>query len=85
MRTGGHTFGYFIQLYPSYNFQLQHEELAEVEQGGAMFNTGRAVTDQEVVTLNGVEPGMISGSAANRLIGEVVQSRRRPLLGPSPG
>jgi len=35
MRTGGHTFGYFIQLYPSYNFQLQHEELAEVEQGGA--------------------------------------------------
>ena len=34
MRTGGHTFGYFIQLYPSYNFQLQHEELAEVEQGG---------------------------------------------------
>ena len=26
----------------------------------------------------------ISGSAANRLIGEVVQSRRRPLLGPSP-
>ena len=27
----------------------------------------------------------ISTSAANRLIGEVVQSRRRPLLGPSPG
>ena len=26
-----------------------------------------------------------SSSAANRLIGEVVQSRRRPLLGPSPG
>ena len=25
------------------------------------------------------------GSVANRLIGEVVQSRRRPLLGPSPG
>ena len=25
------------------------------------------------------------GSAANRLIGEVLQSRRRPLLGPSPG
>ena len=24
-------------------------------------------------------------SAAHRLIGEVVQSRRRPLLGPSPG
>ena len=27
----------------------------------------------------------ITTSAANRLIGEVVQSRRRPLLGPSPG
>ena len=27
----------------------------------------------------------IKASAANRLIGEVVQSRRRPLLGPSPG
>ena len=29
--------------------------------------------------------GHIVGSAANRLIGEVEQSRRRPLLGPSPG
>ena len=27
----------------------------------------------------------LTNSAANRLIGEVVQSRRRPLLGPSPG
>ena len=27
---------------------------------------------------------IIRSSAANRLIGEVVQSRRRPLLGPSP-
>ena len=27
----------------------------------------------------------IHTNAANRLIGEVVQSRRRPLLGPSPG
>ena len=30
-------------------------------------------------------PATLSISAANRLIGEVVQSRRRPLLGPSPG
>ena len=29
--------------------------------------------------------GIILASAANRLIGEVVQSRRSPLLGPSPG
>ena len=28
---------------------------------------------------------MTRTSAANRLIGEVVQTRRRPLLGPSPG
>ena len=28
---------------------------------------------------------LVPVSAANRLIGEVVQSRRRPLLGPSPG
>ena len=37
---------------------------------------------------NAVMTGVLSGvltSAANRLIGEVVQSRRRPLLGPSPG
>ena len=27
----------------------------------------------------------VNTSAANRLFGEVVQSRRRPLLGPSPG
>ena len=31
------------------------------------------------------DPVKIQASAANRLIGEVVQSRRRPLLGPSPG
>ena len=30
-------------------------------------------------------PSSIISSAANRLIGEVVQSRRRTLLGPSPG
>ena len=29
--------------------------------------------------------GHVETSAANRLIGEVVQSRRRPLLGPFPG
>ena len=29
--------------------------------------------------------GEVETSAANRLISEVVQSRRRPLLGPSPG
>ena len=28
---------------------------------------------------------LVDTSAANRLISEVVQSRRRPLLGPSPG
>ena len=32
-----------------------------------------------------VATARVGGSAANRAIGEVVQSRRRPLLGPSPG
>ena len=32
-----------------------------------------------------LDEGRLEVSAANRLIGEVVQSRRRPLLGPSPG
>ena len=31
------------------------------------------------------EDALLGISAANQLIGEVVQSRRRPLLGPSPG
>ena len=31
-----------------------------------------------------IVPAALVISAANRLIGEVVQSRRRPLLGPSP-
>ena len=39
---------------------------------------------QEAVA-RGFEKEMARLSAANRLIGEVVQSRRRPLLGPSPG
>ena len=39
------------------------------------YRAGRPVSGQE----------RLPGSAANRLIGEVVQSRRRPLLGPSPG
>ena len=34
--------------------------------------------------INTVDEG-VRISAANRSIGEVVQSRRRPLLGPSPG
>ena len=34
---------------------------------------------------NGETLTCILTSVANRLIGEVVQSRRRPLLGPSPG
>ena len=38
---------------------------------------------EQIVQINdGIRP---INSAANRLIGEVVQSRRRPLLGPSPG
>ena len=46
--------------------------------------TASAVTPPPVLrNLRG--DNTVSTSAANRLIGEVVQSRRRPLLGPSPG
>ena len=41
--------------------------------GGAEVSSSICYTDSNIT------------SAANRLIGEVVQSRRRPLLGPSPG
>ena len=46
---------------------------------------GRLHTRQVRVRLPVVADRQLPGSAANRLIGEVVQSRRRPLLGPSPG
>ena len=39
----------------------------------------------EIVLVYNVDREQIRNSAANRLIGEVVQSRRRPLVGPSPG
>ena len=38
-----------------------------------------------LVYTSGTTGQAVNSSAANRLIGEVVQSRRRPLLGPSPG
>ena len=45
--------------------------------------------DPELVNMDliDVEPGILGiiTSAANRLIGKVVQSRRRPLIGPSTG
>ena len=59
------------------------EEEAEVEAGPApgpglrpRVETGEAAPSQSEVSVV---------SSANRLIGEVVQSRRSPLLGPSPG
>ena len=36
-------------------------------------------------TPDNIVGAVVKCSAANQLIGEVVQSRRRPLLGPSPG
>ena len=58
------------------NFRLQHE-LLQLSPAAADGN----------LSLQDLVPGedMVSASAANRLIGEVVQSRRRPLLGSSPG
>ena len=46
--------------------------------------TGKEVQrHMDLIELTTLKP--LNISAANRLIGEVVQSRRRPLLGPSPG
>ena len=48
----------------------------------------RAVRGDLGVEINSRDDIVVAGdrnSAANRSIGEVVQSRRRPLLGPSPG
>ena len=54
---------------------------AHVVVGEAHVAPHRAHLDREHLTL----AADIQISAANRLVGEVVQSRRRPLLGPSPG
>ena len=53
----------------------QYRLLLQVEQ---------LVGREEVAQLHGDAAGPVV-SVANRLVGEVVQSRRRPLLGPSPG
>ena len=56
---------------------------AEGEQQLAPHNSSEtADTDNATLCLN---PGCVDISAVKRSIGEVVQSRRRPLLGPSPG
>ena len=68
--------------------QLQRQRAGPAGGAGGGRGEGGALPGHE-----GAGPGgdqadchvTISSSAANRLIGEVVQSRRRPLLGPSPG
>ena len=63
---------------------LVGEEKSEVGGEDAVLHVA-----QHLLVLLGPEPAQdvaaVLLSAANRLIGEVVQSRRRPLLGPSPG
>ena len=54
---------------------VRHPDLGAVRHGEVLDLPVQVVVLQPVVV----------PSAANRLIGEVVQSRRRPLLGPSPG
>ena len=52
------------------------------QQDEAAAGERKIVTPFHHVNVSGIA---IIISAANHLIGEVVQSRRRPLLGPSPG
>ena len=66
----------FVQIenYSGFNLTLPYDDVV----CGYNKESGDKVMDE-------LSPVWISISAANRLIGEVVQSRRRPLLGPSPG
>ena len=75
--------------FPAVHFQVSpvsQDSQAEVVVAGAgtqlmieLMKLGRRLNNNHTL------PGGLETSAANRLIGEVVQSRRRPLLGPSPG
>ena len=60
-------------------FEARDEVLEERRLLGA----GHIEEDEDY--LYNLERARLQASAANLLIGEVVQSRRRPLLGPSPG
>ena len=62
------------------NMSGQQQQPIEIPDTNTSDHTYRNSTFVQTVAGEG-----IAGSAANRLIGEVVQSRRRPLLGPSPG
>ena len=58
---------------------------AELEPEPRVLRLGLLPQLQQVIVDHRQLPQQIISSAANRLFGEVVQSRRRPLLGPSPG
>ena len=64
------------QMYPSSQIQ-RHGQFLKIISNKIRFGMVRPIS---LVTVSSV-----STSAANRLIGEVVQLRRMPLLGPSPG
>ena len=60
--------------------------LVLTEQRDVQQDLQRLADQSEIsIVFNNQSQCSITTSAANRLIGEVVQSRRRPLLGPSPG
>ena len=61
-----------------FNFELFQRALDHEQKAGRCPLESPAASHLQAALL-------IRSSAANRLIGEVVQSRRRPLLGPSPG
>ena len=58
------------------------EKSTRTEYAAKYIKKKRVETSRRGVAMRDIEKEI---SAANRLIGEVVQSRRRPLLGPSPG
>ena len=78
-----------LQLETLVHLQLGKLGLVGEEEGEVGGEDAVLHVAQHLLVLLGPEPAQdvaaVLLSAANRLIGEVVQSRRRPLLGPSPG
>ena len=60
------------------------QRISESQETLGRLTTHIHLVDKEILEMDGMVD-QLRTSAANRLIGEVVQSRRRPLLGPSPG
>ena len=74
----------FLDVRPSISTDLDLLEFYDVSRWLAC-QLACSIVRQDKDELADTSDSWVGNSAANRLIGEVVQSLRRPLLGPSPG